>query len=83
MHNYDFKTKSDCEVILALYEKYDVDFIDMLNGIFAFALFDKEKNHFLIARDHIGIIPFYMGYNENGTFFVASELKALKIIVMK
>ena len=55
----------------------------MLNGIFAFALFDKEKNHFLIARDHIGIIPLYKGYNENGTFFIASELKALEIIVMK
>ena len=76
--DYDFKTKSDCEIILALYNKYDIDFIDMLNGIFAFALFDKEKNRFLIARDHIGIIPFYTGYNENGTFFVASELKALE-----
>tara|TARA_X000000950_G_scaffold175031_1_gene212717 strand:+ start:1744 stop:3402 length:1659 start_codon:yes stop_codon:yes gene_type:complete len=76
--DYDFKTQSDCEIILALYEKYDIDFIDMLNGIFAFALFDKEKNQFLIARDHIGIIPFYTGYNENGTFFVASELKALE-----
>ena len=76
--NYDFKTESDCEIILALYEKYGIDFIDMLNGIFAFALFDKEKKHFLIARDHIGIIPFYKGYNENGTFFVASELKALE-----
>ena len=76
--DYNFKTESDCEIILALYEKYGIDFIDMLNGIFAFALFDKEKNRFLIARDHIGIIPFYTGYNENGTFFVASELKALE-----
>ena len=76
--HYNFKTESDCEIILALYEKYGIDFIDMLNGIFAFALFDKEKNRFLIARDHIGIIPFYTGYNENGTFFVASELKALE-----
>ena len=76
--DYDFKTESDCEIILALYEKYGIDFIDMLNGIFAFALFDKEKNHFLIARDHIGIIPLYKGYNENGTFFIASELKALE-----
>ena len=76
--DYDFKTESDCEIILALYEKYGIDFIDMLNGIFAFALFDKEKNHFLIVRDHIGIIPLYKGYNENGTFFIASELKALE-----
>ena len=57
--DYDFKTESDCEIILALYEKYGIDFIDMLNGIFAFAVFDKQKNHFLIARDHIGIIPLY------------------------
>ena len=76
--DYDFKTESDCEIILALYEKYGIDFIDMLNGIFAFAVFDKQKNHFLIARDHIGIIPLYKGYNENGTFFIASELKALE-----
>ena len=76
--HYNFKTESDCEIILALYEKYGIDFIDMLNGIFAFALFDKEKNHFLIARDHIGIIPLYKGHNENGTFFIASELKALE-----
>ena len=55
----------------------------MLNGIFAFALFDKEKNHFLIARDHVGIIPLYKGHNENSTFFIASELRHWKAIVMK
>ena len=76
--DFNFKTRSDCEVILALYEKYKFDFLDKLNGIFAFALYDNESKQYLIARDHIGIIPLYIGWNENGTLFVASELKALE-----
>ena len=76
--DYEFQTKSDCEIILALYEKFGVDFIDMLNGMFAFALYDSEKKHYLIARDHMGIIPLYQGWNESGDYFVASELKALE-----
>ena len=75
---YQFKTNSDCEVILALYEKYGCDFIDKLNGIFAFAIYDIDKNEYFIARDHIGIIPLYMGWDDDGTFYVASELKALE-----
>ena len=75
---YNFKTKSDCEIILALYSWYGTKFIEKLNGIFAFALYDIKKNQYLIARDHIGIIPLYMGWDEKGTFFVASELKALE-----
>lgn len=75
---YNFKTQSDCEVILALYKEKGADFLDDLNGIFGFALYDTEKNEFLIARDHIGIIPLYMGRDEHGTFYVASELKALE-----
>ena len=75
---YQFKTNSDCEVILALYEKYGCDFIDKLNGIFAFAIYDIDKNEYFIARDHIGIIPLYMGWDYDGTFYVASELKALE-----
>lgn len=75
---YDFQTKSDCEVILALYKDKGVDFLEELNGIFAFALYDIEKDVYLIARDHIGIIPLYMGWDERGQFFVASELKALE-----
>ena len=81
--SYGFKTKSDCEVILALYEKEGKSFINKLNGIFAFALYDQEKDEYFIARDHMGIIPLYMGWDGNGTFFIASELKALEGICSK
>lgn len=75
---YDFQTGSDCEVILALYRDKGIDFLENLNGIFAFALYDEEQDAFLIARDHIGVIPLYIGYNADGKVFVASELKALE-----
>ncbi len=80
---YDFQTDSDCEVILALYEEKGVDFIDELNGIFAFALYDVEKDLYFVSRDHMGIIPLYMGWDQNGTFYVASELKALEGVCTK
>ena len=75
---YDFQTGSDCEVILALYRDKGVNFLEDLNGIFAFALYDEDQDAFLIARDHIGVIPLYIGYNADGKVFVASELKALE-----
>ena len=75
---YDFQTGSDCEVILALYRDKGIDFLEDLNGIFAFALYDEEQDAFLIARDHIGVIPLYIGYNADGMVYVASELKALE-----
>ncbi len=75
---YDFQTGSDCEVILALYREKGINFLEDLNGIFAFALYDEEKNEFLIARDPIGVIPLYIGYDSDGTVYVASELKALE-----
>ena len=75
---YDFQTGSDCEVILALYRDKGIDFLEDLNGIFAFVLYDEEKNEFLIARDPIGVIPLYIGYDADGTVYVASELKALE-----
>ena len=75
---YDFQTGSDCEVILALYRDKGIDFLEDLNGIFAFALYDEEQDAFLIARDHIGVIPLYIGYNDDGKVFVASELKTLE-----
>ena len=81
--DYEFLTHSDCEVILALYKKKGVDFIEDLNGIFAFALYDKEKNTYLIARDHMGVIPLYMGWDKFGNFYVASELKALEGVCNK
>lgn len=75
---YEFLTKSDCEVILALYREKGKDFLEDLNGIFAFALYDIEKDIFLVGRDHIGIIPLYHGWDDSGTYYVASELKALE-----
>ena len=75
---YDFQTQSDCEVILALYQEKGIDFIEDLNGIFAFALYDEEKNEYLIARDPIGVVPLYIGWHDDGTLCVASELKALE-----
>ncbi|WP_324023416.1 asparagine synthase B [Maribacter sp. BPC-D8] len=75
---YDFQTESDCEVILALYQEKGVDFLDELNGIFGFTIYDAEKDEYFVARDHMGIIPLYMGWDKNGTFYVASELKALE-----
>jgi Asparagine synthase (glutamine-hydrolyzing) len=64
---YEFQTGSDCEVILALYQKKGIDFLEDLNGIFAFALYDARQDTFLIARDPIGVIPLYMGYDDQGT----------------
>ena len=81
--DYDFQTNSDCEIILALYKLKGVDFLDDLNGIFAFVLYDQEKDSYLIARDHMGIIPLYMGWDKFGTFYVASELKALEGVCNK
>ena len=80
---YEFKTESDCEVILALYQEKGVDFVDDLNGIFAFAIYDSTQDSFFIARDHMGIIPLYMGWDKDGTFYVASELKALEGVCSK
>lgn len=75
---YEFTTQSDCEIIPALYRTYGAGLIDKLNGIFGFALYDTENNSYLIARDHMGIIPLYIGRDEHGTLYVASELKALE-----
>ncbi len=75
---YSFQTGSDCEVILALYQEKGIDFLEDLSGIFAFVLYDEERDEFLIARDPIGVIPLYIGYDDDGTVYVASELKALE-----
>ena len=75
---YDFQTGSDCEVILALYREKGIDFLEDLSGIFAFALYDAEKDEFLIVRDPMGVIPLYIGYDADGRVYVASELKALE-----
>jgi len=90
---YDFQTGSDCEVILALYRdlmlgtasplgtmagRSYAELLERLNGIFAFVLYDEERDAYLIARDPIGVIPLYIGYDSDGTVYVASELKALE-----
>lgn len=75
---YEFQTGSDCEVILALYQKKGIDFLEDLNGIYAFALYDATQDAFLVARDPIGVIPLYIGHDADGTIYVASELKALE-----
>ena len=75
---YEFKTGSDCEVILALYKEKGINFLEDISGIFAFALYDSEKDEFLIARDPIGVIPLYIGYDSDGKVYCASELKALE-----
>ena len=76
--SYEFLTRSDCEVILPLYREYGPSFLEMMNGIFAFAIYDKENDCYFIARDHIGIVPLYTGHDIHGNLFVASELKALE-----
>lgn len=83
LKDYKFKTNSDCEVLIPLYEKNGYNFLNDLNGIFAFSLYDTKKDKFLIARDHIGIIPLYIGWDENETFYVASELKSLEGVCNK
>ncbi|AEE19787.1 asparagine synthase B [Dokdonia sp. 4H-3-7-5] len=81
--DYEFQTASDCEIILALYKEHGHDFCDKLNGIFGFALYDVAKDEYFVARDHMGIIPLYMGWDQHGTFYVASELKALEGVCSK
>ena len=76
--DYNFRTESDCEVILALYEKKGISFLNDLNGIFAFALYDSSNDKYIIARDHMGIIPLYMGWDKDDIFYVSSELKSLE-----
>lgn len=81
--DYEFLTQSDCEVILALYRRDGKDFLEKLNGIFAFALYDEDNDAYLIGRDHMGIVPLYMGWDKNGSFYVASELKSLEGVCNK
>lgn len=76
--DYRFQTRSDCEVLIPLYLKYGPAFLDRLKGIFAFALYDTQLDRYLIGRDPIGVIPLYEGWDADGHYYVASELKALE-----
>jgi asparagine synthase (glutamine-hydrolysing) len=80
---YEFQTQSDCEVILPLFRDKGKDFLEDLNGIFAFAVYDRASDRYLIARDHMGIIPLYIGWDKFGNFYTASELKALEGVCNK
>ena len=74
---YRFRTESDCEVILPLYLQQGTDFLDRLSGMYAFCLYDEDKDFWMMARDPIGIMPLYYGHDQHGQLFVASEMKAL------
>ncbi|QOC21719.1 asparagine synthase B [Wenzhouxiangella sp. AB-CW3] len=76
--DYDFQTGSDCEVILALYDRHGSDFLNRLNGIYAFVLFDESSGRYLVARDPIGVMPLYYGRDDQGMLWVASEMKAIE-----
>ena len=82
-NDYKFTTGSDCEIIIALYEMMGENLLNHLNGIFSFAIYDSIKQKYLVARDHIGIVPLYIGWDSNGTLFVASELKSLEGVCNK
>jgi len=71
-----FKTQSDSEVLLHLYEQYGSQMMMMLNGMFSFAIYDKRNNEIFIARDRLGVKPLYI-YQKNGLFAFASELQGL------
>ena len=81
--DYDFQTESDCEVIIPLFQKYGKTFVDKLNGIFAFAIYDIQNEIYLVARDHMGICPLYQGWDQHGSYYIASELKALEGVCKK
>ncbi len=75
---HDWQTHSDCEVLLYLYDELGTEFLNDIDGIFAFSLYDPKTQEYLIARDHIGIIPLYIGWDNNNTTYVASEMKAIE-----
>ena len=75
---HDFQTNSDCEVLLYLYDEFGTDFLNEIDGIFAFSLYDPNTKDYFVARDHIGIIPLYIGWDENGVTYVASEMKSIE-----
>jgi asparagine synthase (glutamine-hydrolysing) len=75
---HEWQTKSDCEILLYLYDEYGPAFLPKVDGIFAFCVYDPQTREYFIARDHIGIVPLYIGWDKDGTTYVASEMKALE-----
>ena len=80
---YQFQTKSDCEVILALYKQKGASFLNELNGIFGFALYDNANDTYLIARDHMGIIPLYMGWDQEWNLLCCFRIKSIRRCLFK
>ncbi|CAL5053260.1 unnamed protein product [Urochloa decumbens] len=77
---HSFRTGSDCEVIAHLYEEHGEGFVDMLDGVFSFVLFDTRNegaSSFMAARDAIGVTPLYIGWGVDGSVWISSEMKAL------
>lgn len=77
LHDYKPLTGSDCESIIPLYLEKGEDFLNDLRGMFAFIIYDKRNDSFFAARDHIGIIPLYIGWGDDGSIWIGSEMKAL------
>lgn len=75
---HDWQTKSDCEVLLYLYDEFGPQFLDLVDGIFSFAIYDPTTREYFIARDHMGIVPLYIGKDHQGTTYIASEMKAIE-----
>ena len=80
---YSFKSDSDCEILLPLYEKYSVKMFKMLDSEFALVIYDGKKGKFIAARDPIGIRPLYYGYSASQKIMFASEPKCLVGLVDK
>lgn len=74
---YSFRTKTDTEVIVNLYEEYGLDFVKKLRGMFAVGIFDKKKNRLVLARDHVGIKPLYYCLKPNKNLVFGSEIKSI------
>lgn len=77
LHDYPYKTQSDTEVILALYDRYDTDALKHLPGMFAFAIWDERKQSLFCARDRFGEKPLYYAMGKGGEFLFASEIKGI------
>ncbi len=77
---YTFKSDSDCEILLPLYEKYGTEMFGMLDAEFAMIIYDGKTGGYIAARDPIGIRPLYYGYSADGTIVFASEPKNLVVL---
>lgn len=80
---HQWQTKSDCEVLLYLYDEQGPEFLSKIDGIFAFCIYDPETKEYFIARDHIGIVPLYIGWDKDDVLHIASEMKALELYCEK